>query len=299
MAFKMNRPVIKGTPIHKASIAKAKAESIVAQTRTQADSSLVGAGNALGKSYIPAAVDYSQDLKAVKIPESKEKKSSTNNGDKKSRSSKETKQRKKDLKEEYEKERADGTLFPDGKTYDANGKEIKQKKVKEEKVDKEGTVVSRLFGRAKQAVQKKQADNKAKWEAEQKEKEKLNAEKLKVKTAKEAEQAKIDAENQAKIDAENLKKDNQKAKVKELNALQREKDAADRKQMNKKKGQAYELGSVKTDAFGGKQISQYTKEQKDRLEAEGVWSDEAEKMVLPEEIVDGEFVSQAKGTEQN
>jgi len=49
----MKRPIIKGTPFHKA------AKSIVTQTRTQADSSLVGAGQALGKSYIPAAIDFS------------------------------------------------------------------------------------------------------------------------------------------------------------------------------------------------------------------------------------------------
>jgi len=74
MAFKMNRPVIKGTPLHAASIAKATSESIVAQTRTQADGSLVGAGQALGKSYIPATIDYSVDLKAIKIPKKKKKK---------------------------------------------------------------------------------------------------------------------------------------------------------------------------------------------------------------------------------
>jgi hypothetical protein len=73
MAFNMKRPVIKGTPLHKASIAKAK-ESIVSQRRTQADASLVGAGNALGESYIPAAIDYSIDQKAIKIPESGEEK---------------------------------------------------------------------------------------------------------------------------------------------------------------------------------------------------------------------------------
>jgi len=70
----MNRPVIKGTPLHAASIAKATSESIVAQTRTQADGSLVGAGQALGKSYIPATIDYSVDLKAIKIPKKKKKK---------------------------------------------------------------------------------------------------------------------------------------------------------------------------------------------------------------------------------
>ena len=69
MAFNMKRPIIKGTPLHKASIAKAK-ESIVSQRRTQADASLVDAGDALGKSYIPAAIDYSIDQKAIKIPES-------------------------------------------------------------------------------------------------------------------------------------------------------------------------------------------------------------------------------------
>jgi len=74
MAFKMKRPLINGTPLHKASIAKAKTESIVAQTRTQADGGLVGAGEALGKSYIPAAIDFSIDQKAIKIPKSKKKK---------------------------------------------------------------------------------------------------------------------------------------------------------------------------------------------------------------------------------
>ena len=54
MAFNMKRPIIKGTPLHKAST-----ESIVAQTRTQADGTLVDAGGALGRSYIPIAIDYS------------------------------------------------------------------------------------------------------------------------------------------------------------------------------------------------------------------------------------------------
>ena len=71
MAFNMKRPIIKGTPLHKASIAKATSESIVAQTRTQADGSLVAAGQALGRSYVPAAIDYSRDSKAIKIPKGK------------------------------------------------------------------------------------------------------------------------------------------------------------------------------------------------------------------------------------
>jgi len=69
MAFKMNRPVIKGTPIHKASIAKARSESIVSQARTQADSSLVSAGQVLGESYIPAAIDFSIDMPDYELGE--------------------------------------------------------------------------------------------------------------------------------------------------------------------------------------------------------------------------------------
>lgn len=61
MAFNMKRPIIKGTPLHKASIAKAKTDSIVAQTRTAGDASLVDAGRALGRSYIPKAIDFSKD----------------------------------------------------------------------------------------------------------------------------------------------------------------------------------------------------------------------------------------------
>ena len=57
----MKRPIIKGTPLHKASIAKAKAESIVSQARGSADRSLVKSGELLGESYIPAAIDFSID----------------------------------------------------------------------------------------------------------------------------------------------------------------------------------------------------------------------------------------------
>ena len=68
MAFNMKRPVIKGTQIHKASIAKAKSESIVSQARTQADSTLVASSNALGLSGVPEAQSYklkSYDLSGI------------------------------------------------------------------------------------------------------------------------------------------------------------------------------------------------------------------------------------------
>ena len=74
MAFKMNRPIIKGTTKHKASIAKAKSESIVSQRRVTADKSLVESGKALGQSYIPQAIDYSIDMPEIKVSKKKKKK---------------------------------------------------------------------------------------------------------------------------------------------------------------------------------------------------------------------------------
>ena len=70
----MNRPLIKGTPLHKTSI--------VAQTQTQADGKLVASGDALGKSYIPAAIDYSGRVKNIEIPEMGEDKDKDKDKDK-------------------------------------------------------------------------------------------------------------------------------------------------------------------------------------------------------------------------
>ena len=70
----MNRPIIKGTANHKASIAKAKAESIVSQRRTQADAGLVSAADTLGKSYKPQAIDYSIKQKGIDFLDIKKEK---------------------------------------------------------------------------------------------------------------------------------------------------------------------------------------------------------------------------------
>ena len=74
MAFKMNRPIIKGTSHHKASIAKAKAQSVVSQSRTKADAGLIAASNALGKSYKPSEIDFELDKINIDVPEKKAKK---------------------------------------------------------------------------------------------------------------------------------------------------------------------------------------------------------------------------------
>ena len=68
MAFRMTRPTIQGTEYHKASVLKAKAET-VDQTRTAADPTLVAAGSELGRSYIPKAIDFTIKPTEIKIPE--------------------------------------------------------------------------------------------------------------------------------------------------------------------------------------------------------------------------------------
>ena len=73
MAFRMTRPTIQGTEYHKASVLKAKAETVT-QTRTAADPTLVVAGSDLGKSYIPKAVDFTIKPAEIKIPEGDGKK---------------------------------------------------------------------------------------------------------------------------------------------------------------------------------------------------------------------------------
>ena len=77
MAFRMNRPIIKGTANHKASIAKAKAKSVVSQSRTKADAGLIAASNALGKSYKPSEIDFELDKINIDVPEKKAKKTLT------------------------------------------------------------------------------------------------------------------------------------------------------------------------------------------------------------------------------
>ena len=76
MAFKMKgRPIIQGTSIHKASVAKAKSTSIVAQSRTKADAALTAAGQEYGKSLIGKEIDFTIEQPEIKIPDSdKEKK---------------------------------------------------------------------------------------------------------------------------------------------------------------------------------------------------------------------------------
>ena len=70
MAFKMNRPIIKGTPLHQ------KKKSLVTQTRTKADPNLVKSAEFLGKSTVPGQInftDLTEDGININISENEDK----------------------------------------------------------------------------------------------------------------------------------------------------------------------------------------------------------------------------------
>jgi len=73
----MNRSIIKGTALHKSSVAKAKRdqETLVSQTRMATDPNLIAAAQEYGKSFAPGTVDYTLGGKAkIEAPEVEKKK---------------------------------------------------------------------------------------------------------------------------------------------------------------------------------------------------------------------------------
>ena len=161
MAFKMNRPVIKGTANHKASVAKATSKSIVSQRRTQADAGLVGASRALGKSYKPQEIDFELDKINIDVPEKKESKDKEPK-DKEPRVKKEKKVKvKKDKEPKVKKE--------------------KEPKVKRDTwyrdVDEDGNIISRTYQGIKDKIRSKREQKELDFQAEQEKKNRIQAEK--------------------------------------------------------------------------------------------------------------------------
>jgi len=253
MAFRMNRPVIKGTANHKASIAKAKAQPVVSQSRTKGDAGLIAAASALGESYKPAAIDFELDKIDIDVPEKKEKK-----------------------KEKQPKVKKD-TWYRD--------------------VDEDGNVISRGWKSIKDKIKGEREQKELDYQVEQEDKNIIQAEK-----------------DAAKLEADKLKKaELDKKEIEKALALERRneeklkkrlirEEAAERRR-NRNKKSKIKVGEVKTTGIGDQQIDQqtrqYTKEQRERLntgeEGGNIWSNDLERYVLPEEIVDGQFVSKAEG----
>lgn len=297
MAFRMNRPVIKGTANHKASIAKAKAESVVSQSRTQADAGLVGAGKELGKSYIPAAIDYSIDQKGIEFLDIKKEKGVKPKSDYENyledigATTEDIGEEKGVLSEKDFKQ-----LNKQKTKKEKKVKKEKQPKVKKEKkvkVEKGDNIFEKGYQSIKDKIRiarenieknKKQKELDLQAEQEEKNRTKLEADKLK--------QAELD--NKEIANALALERKNEEKLKKRLIR----EEAAERRK-NKSKKAVIEVGEVTTEGIGDQQINQYTKEQRERLntgeEGGNVWSKQEERYVLPEEIVDGKFVSKAEG----
>jgi hypothetical protein len=317
MAFNMKRPIIKGTPLHKASVAKAKATSVVSQARTQGDAGLIAASNALGKSYKPQAIDFDLDKIDIDVPEKKEltEEEQSAKADRKA-----ARKAKRDAKGDTWYRDTD----KDGNVVTRTGKKLVDGvktvvggvamipiaigkglfKLGDDIVDELGNVVkdAKAKGvegkeRRKIANEKRVADNKLKKE----EREFNTAEAVRIRAEEKEKKA------AAKLEADKLKQAGlDKKQVEKALALERKneeklkkrliKEEAEWRKKNKNKKVEIKIGKPVIEAFGDEQAQQYTKEQRDRLQTEGVWSESEKKMVLPEEIVDGEFVSKAEGT---
>ena len=130
MAFKMNRPIIKGTSLHKASVAKATSQSIVSQRRTRSDASLVSAAEALGQSYTPQAIDFSIKMPEINIPE-KEK---PTDADKKTRNNKRQERKERRKRKKLDKRLEKAMEGGEDSDYDFSQIEAEpsRKKIKEE-----------------------------------------------------------------------------------------------------------------------------------------------------------------------
>ena len=371
MAFNMKRPIIKGTALHKASIAKAR-KSIVTPASVGADPTLTRAGEWLGKSNIGEAIDFKIDQDQIdwsKVKGKKKKKEETEEerkkrlaeGRKKIRNDrrlseddanqkiydnlskrkggrgltpeeqkaldkaakylnlykKEKKVKNKDYKKEGEKKDTwyrdsddDGNWF----SKDRKGSDVIKAigggllYVKDKIVNTAGDIIEgtvntageivdlagNIIGDVVRGIDKnlQQIDdtvsdvtqdlttklNNAKTKAEENRiKKQIIAQELK-------DQKEID-------DALKLERENEEKLKKRL---LEEKESERLKQMNRKENII--IGDFKPVAIGGEQIQQYSKEQRERLKTEGVWSDDVERNVLPEEIIDGTYVPKAKGT---
>ena len=261
MAFKMNRPVIKGTANHKASVAKATSESIVSQRRTQADAGLVGASRALGKSYKPQEIDFELDKINIDVPEKKESKDKEPK-DKEPRVKKEKKVKvKKDKEPKVKKE--------------------KEPKVKRDTwyrdVDEDGNIISRTYQGIKDKIRSKREQKELDFQAEQEKKNRIQAEK--------------DAAYVGKGEQEVLV-ENYKGSKEELAYLkEQERLAAEAKKKQMAKKAVIEVEKPTVGAVGEEAIRNYTKDEQKRLQTEGVFNEQVMRVVLPEEQdSDGNFI---------
>tara|TARA_R110002012_G_scaffold33991_1_gene98808 strand:+ start:541 stop:1653 length:1113 start_codon:yes stop_codon:yes gene_type:complete len=273
MAFKMNRPIIKGTTLHKASVAKAKKPAVAPYSPHAAD--VLSSVDEYAKSFVPHAIDFSLDMPTLDLPD-KEKKTKKEKGERtkwkdsklnpknwfkkaieKGKIKRASKKRIKELQEEYDREHPDGTLFPDGKYYDAKGREVKskvtQKQTKKDIAEQYTVKPKDLVLKNGNWIPKKGAvsklEDKAIWDGEQ------------------------------WVDNEVMNLS--------VQGLGRDKKSI------------ITVDPIIMNQFGDRKMRNYNKEEKERLKTEGVFNEEVGRVVLPEEhnSETGEFISSDKETE--
>ena len=238
MTFKMNRSIIKGTKSHKASIAKAKAKSIVAQTKMGADKVLVAAGSALGQSYIPSEVDYS--ITVPKISTSKEETEKTSEDNKKKTWTSKDSQEVNDKNNQLRRDEAERRYQEAQK----NKKKEKQKKKSEKEIKKD--IAKQYTISPKDLVLENGT-----WVPK------------KGAVSKEADRAIWDGEQWT---------DNPKYM-----------DAGYTHGLGRFKSENITVEKPKVQGIGDIGVRNYTKAEHSRLVVEGVWNEQAQRVVLPEE----------------
>jgi len=306
----MNRPIIKGTTNHKASIAKAKAQSVVSQSRTKADAGLVAASRALGKSYKPSEIDFDIDKIDIDVPEKKERKEKQPRVKKQKNVLTEEEQAvidaeklERKAKRKARRTKIGGRIIDGVKTAIggiigtpiAIGKGLFQfgDSIVDELGNKVEGAIEDITKSAEESKKNREEANRIKKENEAAAKAEKEAAKLEADKLKKAELDKKEIEKALALERRNEEKLKKR--------LIREEAEWRRKNRNKKA--KIKIGEVKTTGIGDQQINQqtrqYTKEQRERLntgeEGGNIWSDDLERYVLPEEIVDGQFVSKAEG----
>ena len=216
MAFRMNRPVIKGTTNHKASIAKAKTKAVVSQARTKPDQSLIGAAEVYGKSFKPKGLDFSFEQAKIDLPKGGKTKKSRGKTDygtydqyvkdhekQKGKMSEEDKAAYGEplSKEDWTELNVEaGMKRPKAKKERVKKERVKKEKVKKEKepkvkkdtwysdVDEDGNIISRTYQSIKDKIRAKREQKELDFQAEQEEKSRIQAEKdaLEISLKKEA-----------------------------------------------------------------------------------------------------------------
>lgn len=187
----MNRPIIKGTASHKASIAKAKEESVVTPYSPHAADVLSGV-DTYSRSFVPGAIDYTLENPELDLKKKKKKKkkddkkvvgcmdsSATNYNSAATEPCDNCCEfKEKENEKEKEKEYPESYTEEDIKFLEEQNEDVVREEEKKEGI---GTRVKKsikdTIKNIRESIEEKQRKNREEWEKEQEEKRRIQAEK--------------------------------------------------------------------------------------------------------------------------